>query len=433
MSRSNRIKGTVKVVVTNCWSYYNKGDAAIALATVGLIRKIIPSAEVTLLAFDCEGFARHRNSLGHSVEVLPMPSIIDSLRPIRILFGAAAHGGTTGIIGLMFLIISLVSMRLLRLLDTMLNRALSSIDNADLVIAVGGNYLYSHFGFYIHLIPLVYAKFITKKKIALLGHSIGPFNDAISRFVAKTILRSVDVIVCREEISHRYVRNALRMNLTNIVTLCDMAVFLQSQEIVHEGLSRAGITVRKWLSSYPNMYKTYMDSMMQLILHLIDRKFEVYLIPFSCVGGGEDDTEVCKTVYSNIPSECRNRLKLLDVKELPPTLLIEIMKNTGLRIFIGTRMHSVILASLAGIPSVIISYQHFKAYGISRQLGLHEYVISIEDIRSDILIHLVDKLLKKEKEVKNRMVARVRQLRRLNEPRLRSLLLTLIGDKSLVS
>ncbi|MEM3698013.1 MAG: polysaccharide pyruvyl transferase family protein [Candidatus Bathyarchaeia archaeon] len=419
----------MKIVIACCWSYYNKGDAAIALATIKLIQKIVPNVEITMLAFDHHSFIKHKKELGDSIKVLPMPSITDSLQPLRVLFGTASRVALKGLFGPLFLILSLALMPLLKLFDSQLKCTLRSIDDSHLVIIVGGNYLYSHFGFYIHAIPIVYAKFLRKKKTVMLGHSIGPFEDALSRTVARIILYRMNLVTYREELSSLYVRKNLNVNAPNMFVSCDMSFFLQSPKTTCEVLEsqpRVGITVRKWLFNQPNLYKRYIDSITQTAFNLMKDGFEVYLIPFSYIGGGEDDLGPCKIIYSKLSTIYPKKVYLLNVKEESPTSLVKIMGKLGLHIFIGTRMHSVIMASLARIPSIIISYQHFKAHGISQQLGLHNYVISIENITPHRLMTCVEKLLKHYERERTNLIMTIQQLKKINERKICSALLSLI-------
>jgi len=116
-------------------------------------------------------------------------------------------------------------------------------------------------------------------------------------------------------------------------------------------------------------------------------------------------------------------VQVLNVKEESPISLVEILEKLGLRLFIGTRMHSVILASLNGVPAVTVSYQHFKGHGIPEQLGLSDYIINIEELQPEILISHVDKLLKNYEEVRRNVLVQVNRIRSQGTPKVRSLLL----------
>jgi polysaccharide pyruvyl transferase WcaK-like protein len=389
----------------------------------------VPNVEVTTLAFDYRSFDKHRKNLGSFVRVLPMPSIIDSLRPIRILFGMAASIGLRGLFGSLFLISSLALMPFLRRFDKQLDCSLRSIDDSNLVIVVGGNYIYSHFDFYTHAIPIVYAKFLRKKRTVMLGHSIGPFEGVLDRAVSRVILSRINLITFREELSYLYVKKNLKINSPNALLSCDMTFFLQSLNLTYkisENQPKVGITARKWLFNQPDLYKKYVDSITQAAFNLIKEGFEVYLIPFSYMKGAEDDLEPCKTIYAKLSNKYPEKVYLINVKEESPTSLVKIMRKLGLNILIGTRMHSVLLASLAGIPSVIISYQHFKAHGISKQLGLDNYIVNIEKIDPDKLIHYINKLIKNREEIRKRIIMAVQRLKKINEPRISSIVTNLV-------
>jgi len=323
-----------------------------------------------------------------------MPPFIFPLYQIYTLVSAASSiaQGITGLLGILFVGVSLALMPILRFLDKILDEVLQTIENADLVIAVGGNYLYSHSGLYAHIIPLLYAKFVKKRKVLLLGHTLGPFTDMISHLKLKT---------------------------GNILVAGDLSFLLQSSEIDRSGAhqksarnkARVGINLRKWLFNKPELFKRYLDSVIDAIISFINAHFEVYLIPFSYVEGSENDAELCRLAYNLVPRKYRPRLSLLDVKDKSPTQVVDIMRKLRLRIFVGTRMHSVILASLAGIPSVAISYQHFKCHGISKQLGLEDYVIDIEKTDSNILLSNIHRLERagKLEETVEKSVKKIRQ------------------------
>jgi len=296
-------------------------------------------------------------------------------------------------------------------------------------MVVGGNYMYSHFDFYTHAIPIVYAKFLRKKKTVMLGHSIGPFEGTLDRVVSRVILSRINLIAFREELSYLYVKKNLKINSSNTLLSCDMTFFLQSLNPtfeISEKQPRVGITARKWLFNQPDLYKRYLDSITQAAFNLIKEGFEVYLIPFSYTDGAEDDLGPCKAIHAKLSNKYPEKVYLIDVKEESPTSLVTIMRKLGLNILIGTRMHSVLLASLSGIPSVIISYQHFKAHGISKQLGLDNYVINIENIDPNKLIHYINKLIKNRERIRKRIIMAVQRLKKINEPRISFIVTNLV-------
>jgi colanic acid/amylovoran biosynthesis protein len=419
----------MKITISNCWSYYNKGDAAITSATVKLIQKTFPNATITALAFDPESFTENENSVKDSVEVLPMPTISDSLHPLRTLFNLASSFNLQRIFGPLFLVLSLMLFRPLRHFDKTLDQILRSIDDSNLIVVVGGNYLYSHPGFYVHAIPIIYSKFVQKKKTVLLGHSIGPFQDFSSRKVSGFILRFADLVIYRENISKLYVKDNLDICLPNAFVACDMALFLQSSNVTierHLTDNGVGITVRPWLFKASNLNYRYLDSIVQTATYLLKKGFEIYLIPFSTIQGEENDQTTCDAIYKKLSKEHPKSAHLLEFRCESPESILRILENLRLKVLIGTRFHSVLLASTLGIPSVIISYQHFKAYGMSKLLGLSDYVINIESIDSHQLKDCVNKLIENNEREKKKLKENVNQLHKSNELKVSFMLSSLI-------
>ena len=78
----------MKITISNCWSYYNKGDAAITTATLKLVKDALPGAEISILAFEPKTFQENYDPLYDSVRILPMPTVKDSLTPIQRIFSA---------------------------------------------------------------------------------------------------------------------------------------------------------------------------------------------------------------------------------------------------------------------------------------------------------------------------------------------------------
>jgi colanic acid/amylovoran biosynthesis protein len=421
----------LKITVSNCWSYYNKGDAAITSATVELFQKVFPSVKLTVLSFDPESFNENKSALDDSVEVLPMPTIKDSLTPLRKLFEIVSLLKLQNLFGPLFLFLIVVLIQPLRRFDKNIDSVIRSIDDSSMLVVVGGNYLYSHSGFYVHAIPIIYAKFIRKKKIVLLGHSVGPFEDFSSRFISSLILRNTDLVIFRENISKSYVEDDLSVYLTNKLVACDMALFLQPSENetkIAPISRRIAITVRPWLFKDDNLNRRYIDSVTQTAIHFIEKeKFQVYLIPFSTIKGQENDYVPCSKIYGEIYRKHPESIQLLEVSQQSPESLLNTMNRLELSILIGTRFHSVIFASVIGVPSVIISYQHFKAQGISRMLGLSGYVINIEDIDSVQLKTLVAKLISNNKEERKKLIENVNALRTRNKLRISKLLSSLMA------
>ena len=394
-----------KIVISNCWSYYNKGDAAIALSTADYIHSKFENSEITLLAVDYKSFTDNISSLSYPINILPMIHRIEPFRTLGKFYSGAFHylNGGFSLFGMVYLIIQVLLMTVLSHISSITHEISSEIENADLVIGVGGNYLWSNEGLYNHLIPLMYAKYIKRKKIVLLGHSIGPFKNRIDRLMIELLLNKVDLTVFREKVSYEYIMNN-GISINNNIVLSDLAFLLNPRfPNTYSKKPIIGFTIRKWLKKKPKLFKNYIQSIVKLIEKLCKDGNKVYLIPFSYLEGDENDVEICNKVLEIIKEEHKKNIIKLDFQKFTPNQLIKKLSDLEISVLIGTRLHSVILASMANIPSIVISYQHFKAKGISKQLGLQEYLIKIDEINDKNLENKYISLSEHHELIKNEM------------------------------
>jgi len=402
-----------KIIISNCWSYYNKGDAAIAISTADYIHKKFKNYDITLLAVDSESFNDNINSFNYPIQILPMIHRIEPFQTIGKLYSLSFHylNGLFSFVGIFYLMFQILLMSILRHISSKTHEITSEIENADLVIAVGGNYLWSNEGLYNHLIPLIYAKYFKKKKVILLGHSIGPFRNRIDRYIAKLLLKKMDLTIFREEVSYNYVKNN-DLSDNNEVILSDLA-FLLDLSITNQNTRKPiiGFTIRKWLKRKPILFNKYISSIVKLIEKLSREGYKIYLIPFSYLPGDENDVEICNKVLNIINEDLKNNIIKVDIKNKSPTEIVECLSEYEISILVGTRLHSIILASLANIPSIVISYQHFKALGISEQLGINNYLMKIDEIEEDELKNKFVDLSTNYISIKNYMQSSVNKIR----------------------
>lgn len=403
-----------KIVFSNAWSYYNKGDASIALATVNAIHEILPDAEKTLLAVDHQSFVNNSESFNCKLKILPMVHTIPPFNRIFTLYSAISryNSALTSFFGIIYLILQVSLFSFIRRKKSVLDNILTEIETADVIVAIGGNYLYSNKSFFNHILILIYGKFVKKKKIILLGHSIGPFNDVISSYLAKKILNHMDYILFRESLSDTYIKDNITKQIVSKIS-GDAAFLIPSPNTSNEYREPRiiAISIRKWFFRSPDKFQKYLVTMIKIIVALVKNNYRIYLIPFSYVGTAENDLELCNLVLMKLPDQIKNQVTILNIKNLSPYEIGDLMNELKIDALIATRLHSAILASIYNIPCIVISYQYFKGFGISKQIGLDDYVINIADINYDHLYTMLNNLLKNSKNIKKRLTISVRKMR----------------------
>lgn len=361
-----RKKKRANIVLTNVWSYYNKGDAAIVVGMINNLNKSYPNSDFSLLAFDPESFelSKENGEISQKVSILPEISCTKTIKR----FLSIDKGGIVTLLVLLFLPIIV---NLFQIFDSSLKKSIRSLKTADIIISCGGNQLHSNLGFSFlrNLFPLIWGKMVCKKPVMIFSQSIGPINGRLNRFILKFLLDRVDYITLRENYSDRFLNGVLGIKNKNTLVTGDATFMLElnPQNLQLKRNQTIGITVRQWFFFQCNFYNHYIKVVASFIDYLNEvHDIDVILYSFSSVSGLEDDLIACKDVYNLVKD--KKRLKVIQLGNLSlKESMLGLLKTD---LFFGTRMHSVIFASILGIPSVAISYHQHKSKGISEMLGL---------------------------------------------------------------
>ena len=123
--------------------------------------------------------------------------------------------------------------------------------------------------------------------------------------------------------------------------------------------------------------------------------------------GGDDDRAAARAVYDGVAA--KERVRLVE-EELSPDQIKALCGSMDF--FVGTRMHSNILALTMGVPTLAIAYQP-KTIGIMRQLGLERYVCGIEDLTLPAIQRRFEELAQNRQRIAAALRERLPIVRRL--------------------
>lgn len=380
----------INIVLSNAWSYYNKGDGAIVVSMIKNISSSFPSAHFSIIAFDPASFELSKKHGEIPKEIKIFPAIACSKMIRNILLKDRA-----GIISLFLLIFLPIIIKIFQFFDLTLKNTIQTLERADVIVSCGGNQLHSNGGFTFlrNLYPILYGKLICKKKVMIFSQSIGPIRDYFGQKLLKFFLERVDVITLRENVSKAYLLDVLKIKNLNIFVTADALFMLDlstpSDKFTNRlDFKRVGFTVRQWFFRDRDSYKNYIEVIASFINYLIQvHDVEIRLFSFSQLPRYGEDILACQEVYDLVAK--KNRLKIIQLGNLSIKEVVKEFKK--IHALIGTRMHSVIFSSLINIPTVVISYQHHKGQGISKMLELTKS-IRIETITLNQLIDAYKKL-----------------------------------------
>ncbi|MFR8869028.1 MAG: polysaccharide pyruvyl transferase family protein [Paraclostridium sordellii] len=402
-----------KIVITNGYTWYNKGDSGILLGTVNTIKQIFGrTAEITILSFTPEEDAKRYCK---DPQIKGVYSNILNPYPFKkTIIGKPLAIGKLGM--------SLASTELrFKLNKNKLiknNKGLKAIDDSDLIIVCGGGFLGGKkFNSFMHLYQMnINSQF--NKPVILWGTSIEPIkNKIVGRFTEKEILKLTHIFP-RETITYNYLQEFISND--KITLIPDMAFMLDNKEKEFKFIKELrkkfdnviGITVRKW--NFPNAENAkkatanYVNSIVDTIVNYSENNNTVFVFVPQVIFEGDDDSKMAEIIKEKLPIKYKNNF-IIRKDDWSPIEIKGLINNFD--IFVGTRMHSNIFATSMGVPTVAIAYEK-KTNGIMETVGLQEYVEEIDSITSESLINKINNCLEHRVDIRKHLNNRILEIRK---------------------
>lgn len=388
----------MKIVLTNAHSSNNIGDGGIVRACIALVRRLQPTAEIVLFTRYVDEANRHYHGLVDRVvapvPLLPPPGIEpDWKRASRFLFSALT---TTGYVSLRPRGIRSSPSRFAMITERA--EAIRELSTADVVMPVGGGYLYSskfHLNFTLaqHLYIMHLAHRLDRP-VATFPISVGPFPKRFDRRVTSTVLKQVNSLAVREVFSRR---ESMELGVApeSIHLVPDVAfTFARPAPPRRLRSNRIGVTLLDWTwaSSTPNVatsFQRYLDALVETCQHL-QRQYAVEIVLLSHANlkneAEQTDSFVTEQFRKRLAGEGRVSVASASTEQ-------DVMEIFGAcDLVFGSRLHSCIFALCAGTPCINLSYQP-KGIGTFELLGLHDCSFDVNSVDSKMLIDKADELL----------------------------------------
>jgi colanic acid/amylovoran biosynthesis protein len=247
----------------------------------------------------------------------------------------------------------------------------------DLIVQVGGSNLVDLYGpskFDTGLLAI-----FSGKPLLLLGHSLGPFHDRKSRFLAKVLLESCSGIMVREPLSAEVLRDC-QILPKNLLLGGDTAWLLQDPLLSSVPRQQKVIfTVRK-LAPFEDRVglsqELYNRSIAQLADQLVNHGYAVEFVS-TCTGidnYGNDDRMLALCIRELCQMKAEITVEMAELNDL------ELMQRfSEAKLVIATRLHSAILAMNTATPALALAYEH-KTTGIMQDLELSDWCFPLRAV-----------------------------------------------------
>ncbi len=378
----------MRILIIEAYTDANVGSCALVENAIALLGKAFPGAEIRVMAHEPQVFA-DLYGIETAKDIFEYPFLQPRLKQVawlgRTSFWMFVCGTAASILPRSW--IDSGRMPFAGKLEPFLS--------ADLVVSVGAERINDKF--FKNVIFSLYTYDLVRKlgrKMVIFPSTIGPFMFGWSKWLAKRVLRRVDLIFTRDELSARITRSLTRNKAANLVETTDMAVLQEwiprSDALRFIGVDGndkiVGISAMRW-SYFKNKietefsnYQSYLHEMAVLADRLVSEygvKVVLYPTNYPVHGCREDDLSTA--------IEIRSRMKhggeVTVIEELPPPARLKGMLACS-ELNITTRMHACILSTGAGVPTISVNYL-FKVREYMTSLGLEEFSIDIEEFNAD--------------------------------------------------
>jgi len=374
-----------RIVITSHTSSYNKGNEALLVTTIDMLKDAIPDAEFIVFSYAPE--LDNRRLRGRT-----------EAAPTFLQWRPASYGRRTKL----WFHLPRFARRFSRRPLPAAVRNYQAIRDCDLVIVSGGDVLsgYGYYSLRSHCFyPLV--AIALGKPVMVFAHSIDPFATAEELDFARSFLNKAKLITVRENLTERYLKE-LQIE-TPVYLTADPAFLLKaaSKQEVNDILHREGIdpedtpligmSVSRGIADFSKTnYWYYIKTMAQFADYLIDQYGVcVLFVPHVTI---PDDARDDRMAAHHVMGMARRRDALYPiVGDYSCATLKGIIGQC--KLFIGARTHSTISSASQGIPTIAIAYS-VKAHGIMGALyPADKSVCDIQTLSLDELVAKADYML----------------------------------------
>lgn len=294
------------------------------------------------------------------------------------------------------------------------------LGNYDAIIQVGGSNYVDLYGLTHFEYPL--CAFMANKPIYMIGHSVGPFQNADFNQLANYTFGRTNALILRESVSRELMEKA-QIASQKVEMGVDTAWLVEQRNDTFV----PGYAVQHWLDltarrktiavtmrelepfdkRLGTTQEAYEKAFAGVVNSLIDDGYQVLALS-TCTSidrYNRDDRMVALRMARFV--ENREHFHIV-MDEFNDVEIGKILASCQLTI--DTRLHSAIISMNFGTPAIAINYEH-KSAGIMQQLGMPELAIDIRHLLDGNLTAMVNDTLGQLPALTTRTEAAVRRER----------------------
>ncbi len=232
-----------------------------------------------------------------------------------------------------------------------------------------------------------------KKPLIFLPQTIGPFDTTFGKKLGKHIIKRLTKLYVRDEKAYEFID---KIGVERELAI-DMAVYMTPEKVNVEvkpntiGINVNGLMYLNRYKSLAGKYDNYVLLLKKLIQNILERGFEVLLIPHTYSAANpniEDDLVGIKKFVTDNP-HLADKISYVDKDYSAQELKFIISKTV---FFIGSRMHSCIAGLSMSIPTIGLSYS-YKFEGTFKMFRQEKYVLDVNYLKEDEIDDLINEIV----------------------------------------
>ena len=389
----------VNILLVDANSVYHIGNAALLESTIEQLKTQFPKAKFTILAFDPDSIAKMYPE--HEVLECLWAKPISSYSKVEKIKWAVCESIWT--------LTNTLNYFLLKKMHILINpqkytfssskrAVLKAFSDTDIVVSISGEML-SDYSW--KRLPLFLYEYwlgnAMGKIVAIYPQSIGPLNKKFTQLIVRCVLRKCDLVFPRDKISLISINN-LNIPSNKVHLVPDVAVnqpYISANEskimLNKEGIDLSihplvGITISKFKESD---YRRYFSVIKELCHFIVSdlRGAIVFFSPNMPHKEEVSDLSLAQSLYNEL--SCKDNIKLLSNLYSP----CEFKGMLGeLDLFISSRMHVSILATMKGTPTITINSQP-KLKGYMQMICQEKWACDVKDFTIERAKQMVREIL----------------------------------------
>lgn len=361
----------------------NKGDRAVLLAMVTMLRKQFENCKIVVSTSHPELWTEKDFS---DTDVSFVPSAWDFKRAKGPWFKVlqSVHKYTFTILRECYL----KNIRMGRLLAN--PKFFKALKASDIVLSVGGHHFTTILSKdLVCSINYDAAVATSYRPTVCFSQSFGPFEftNPKNRLFTQRILNKCRLLMPREDNSRRELNafgaNGIMPTNESVITLGNVVPEFTPAD---ERAARIGIAIYCAQRREADEREKYIQCIADFCDHAIKLGYEVSFFPMEIKGTPPDDRGMIREII-----ERTHDGRKVSFHDEDMTSADHIREVAKCRVFVGHKTHSTIFALATGTPLVGIAY-HPKTQEFMEQFGVGQYAIDDKKLSADILIATFDRL-----------------------------------------